>query len=94
MTSVDPCIPPILLPADSRALIVAEKQEEYESLPSIVTPAGQVITRWELTDEERKAIFLGTDVYVTLLSAGRISPFRISVGTLDWKELEGKPHAK
>jgi hypothetical protein len=88
MVAVDPCVPINLLPDNSRALVVAEKQEAYENLPAVVTPGGQVITRWELSDDERRAIFLGADIYVTLLSAGRISPFFLSVGATDWKERE------
>ena len=84
MIAVDPCIPAIYLPENSKPIIVAEKQKDYDNLPSVVTPGGQVITRWELSDEERKAIFMGADIYVTLLGAGRISPFHISVGPSDW----------
>jgi hypothetical protein len=88
MDVIDPRVPADLLPANCRALIVAEHQEEYVNVPAIVTPRGQVITRWELTDDERRAIFEGADVFVTLLSAGRISPFRVSIGPIDWKATE------
>lgn len=42
----------------------AEEQPEYQTLPSLVTPQGVVITEFELTDEEvaqivaRKSVFL------------------------------------
>ena len=50
MEPIDPRIHPSLLPPGCRALVVAEKQDEYLNLPSIVTPDRRVITRWALTE--------------------------------------------
>ena len=36
---------PSLLPPGCRALVIAEQQDEYHNLPSIVTPDQRVITR-------------------------------------------------
>lgn len=84
MDITDPRIDPALVPAGSRAVVIAEHQDEYRDLPSVRTPDGQVITRWTLTDEERLAILKGADVFVTLLSAGPINPFFVTVGPVDW----------
>jgi hypothetical protein len=97
MEIVDPRVDPSLVPLGSRAIVIAEHQDEYRDLPSIRTPAGvdaqgrlvrppYVITRWAPTDDDRAAILRGEDVYVTLLSHGPINPFFVTVGPVDWKQ--------
>ncbi len=95
MNIVDPRIDPRLVPEGSRAVVIAEHQNEYLDLPSVRTPAvivdgemvkpPQVITRWELTDAERAAVVRGEDVFVTILSAGAINPLFVTIGPVDWK---------
>lgn len=96
MDIVDPRVDPSLVPEGSRAVVIAEHQEEYLDLPSIRTPAvydeegrmtnpGYVITRWALTPEERKAILLGEDIYITLVSGGAINPLFATVGPVNWR---------
>lgn len=85
MDIVDPRVPLHLLPEGSRAIVVAEHQEEYRDLPSIRTPDGQVITRWSPTLEERAAIVRGEDIYVTILSDGAINPLFLTVGVVNWR---------
>lgn len=72
MEICDPRVHPSLVPEGSRAVVIAEHQQEFRDLPSIRTPCGQVITRWTMSDEERAAILRGEDIYVTLLSHGAI----------------------
>lgn len=88
MNIVDPRVDPRLVPVGSRAIVIAEHQEEYRDLPSIRTPGGQVITRWSLSDEERAAIVRGEDIYLTILSQGAINPVFMTVGPCDWKAAE------
>jgi hypothetical protein len=95
MKPIDPRINPALVPPGSRAVVIAEKQDEYLDLPSVRTPAimedgvrkvpPYVITRWEPTDEERAALIRGEDVYVTLISSGSINPLFVTVGPTDWR---------
>jgi dihydrofolate reductase len=85
MEIVDPRVDPRLVPDGSKAVVIAEHQDEYRDLPSIRTPDGQVITRWSLSDAERKAILRGEDVYVTLLSHGAINPLFVTVGPVNWR---------
>lgn len=84
MDIVDPLVHPSLVPSGSKAVVIAEHQDEYRDLPSVRTPGGQVITRWSLTDEERAAIVRGEDIYVTILSHGAINPLFVTVGPVDW----------
>lgn len=82
----DPRIDPRLVPEGSRAVLIAENQPEYMSLPSVRTPNGYVITRWTPSVVEREALARGEDIYVTLLSTGAINPLFVSVGPVDWKQ--------
>lgn len=86
MEIVDPRVHPSLVPEGSRAVVIAEHQDEYRDLPSIRTPKGQVITRWSLNDAERAAIVRGEDIYITLLSHGPINPLYATVGPVNWRD--------
>lgn len=95
MEPVDPRIDPACVPAGSKAVVIAEHQDEYKDLPSVRTPAvivdgqmvtpPQVITRWSLTDAERAAIAAGEDVFVTLITPGAIYPLFVTIGPVDWR---------
>lgn len=86
MDIVDPRVDPLLVPEGSKAVVIAEHQDEYRDLPSIRTPDGQVITRWTLTDQERLAVSMGEDIYITLLSHGPINPLFATVGVVNWRQ--------
>jgi hypothetical protein len=86
MEIVDPRVDPSLVPAGSRAVVIAEHQDEYRALPSVRTPNGYVITRWSLSGAERAAILRGEDIFVTLLSHGPINPLFVTVGPVDWRQ--------
>lgn len=85
MEIADPRVDPALVPDGSRAVVIAEHQQEYRDLPSIRTPNGYVITRWSLSNEERAAVVRGEDIYVTLLSHGAINPMFVTVGPVNWR---------
>lgn len=81
----DPRVHPSLVPAGSRAIVIAEHQQDtFRPLPSIRTPCGQVITRWTPSEEERAAIAHGEDIYVTIISGGAINPLFVTIGPVDW----------
>lgn len=46
----------------------------YEPLYTRVHPAGHTITRWRLTDEERRIIAEGGDLFLSVLQFGQ--PFQ------------------
>lgn len=85
MKVVDPRVNLALVPEGSRAIVIAEHQDEYHDLPSIRTPNGYAITRWTLSQDERAAVVRGEDIYITLLSHGPINPLFATVGPVDWK---------
>ena len=84
----DPRIDPSLVPEGSRAKVVNGPNNEYRDLPSVWTPNGYCITRWTPSEEERIAILRGEDIYVTLVTAGKINPMFVSIGPVDWKASE------
>lgn len=86
MEIADPRVDPALVPEGSKAVVIAEHQDEYRDLPSVRTPNGYVITRWSLSTEERAAIVRGEDIFVTLLSFGAINPMFVTVGPVNWRE--------
>lgn len=49
-------------------------QPEYLPLPCFQAPDGRVMSRWELTDEERMQILQGADIFVTIQTAGGCYP--------------------
>lgn len=85
MNPIQPHVDQALLPAGSTEHIIAETQAEYRDLPAVRTPKCQVITRWQLTPEERQKLLDGDDVFLTVLAAGPVQPVILTVGTIDWK---------
>lgn len=83
MTPVDPCIDPRTVPEGSRPILIAKNQDEFITLPAVVTPNHTVITRWSLTEEERVAILAGAEIFLTIIGTP-IRPVWLSVGPLDW----------
>ena len=91
MEPIDPRVDPSLLPDGSKAVVIAEHQPEYNNLPSVRTPQGQVITRWTLTPAERRCIFEGEDVFITILSNVAINPMYATVGAVKWRIDDSRP---
>jgi hypothetical protein len=91
----DPAIPVQLLPPGSRASIINDQKKSFQDLPAVITPRGQVISRWTPTPEERKRIADGEDLYLTLIASPRqnqttghiemaINPVILQVGVCAW----------
>lgn len=58
-------------------------QPEYLPLPALVgkLPEVNVISRWELTDEEREQVAAGADIYVSQATFGDLfHPIGVCVG--------------
>lgn len=85
MKIADPRIDPCLVPHRSEAIIYAKDQPEYQPLPAIRTPGGMVVSRWTLTDAERKRVAEGEDIFLCLYTFNQpLQPVRLSVGPEDW----------
>ncbi len=46
----------------------AANQPQYTPLPAIVTPGGEVITRWQLSDEERQRVTQTGELWLTMMT--------------------------
>ncbi len=86
MNITDPRVDPELVPSGSRPHIYNGPKREYQDLPSIITPNGYVITRWQPTLAERQKLADGEDIYLTLVCKGVIPPVCVSVGPMNWKK--------
>jgi len=84
MTPVDPCIDQRLLPDSSKAIVFGENQAGVIPLPTIQTPNHHIISRWSFSDEERRKIFQGEDLYLVVV-ADRPPPVYLNIGVMDWK---------
>ncbi len=80
--SVSPVIPGI---AEIDEVTWAEKQPEYNPLPAITyrgNPQIPVTSRWRFSEQERKAIAEGADLYLTQLTfGGPLQPICLQVFT-------------
>lgn len=75
MTPVAPTVP-----EGSRLVVYAKDQQEYDPLPASVDGDGVVTTEWELSDDERWAIFAGARVRLSAMTFGMpLQPVRLEV---------------
>lgn len=73
-------VSPVIPKTDLREVIIAEHQDEYQNLPVIPLSDGRIVSRWKLTDEEKRIAFETGDIYVYLLPCGApITPHLLSV---------------
>lgn len=66
--------------------VIAKDQTQYLPLPSIIIPGpdGEVLTRWELTDEEKILLLSGGHVYLSIWTfGGPLQPINLRVATPD-----------
>jgi hypothetical protein len=66
-------VSPVAPGSEAAEVIFAKDQKEYIPLPTLrlSTPQVPVISRWELTKDERASIASGADVVLTLWTFGQ-----------------------
>jgi hypothetical protein len=79
---------PVVDGLENFEIVYAKNQPEYIPLRTLRSKGIQkrVISRWTLTDKQRKAIAEGADLYLTMLTFGApLQPIQIAVsdGKLD-----------
>lgn len=78
---------PVVEGLEDREIIIAKDQPEYTPLPALVGGAPMlqvVLTRWTFTPEERVAIQIGEDLFLTTLTFGHpLQPIKLTVGEPD-----------
>src|ERR1700689_1963791 len=68
----------------SREIIHAKDQPQYRPLPSIRSSGGVVLTRWELTEDERDAIAAGADLYLSCWTFNQpLQPVKLEIVSCD-----------
>lgn len=87
-----PADKPVFAGLESEEVVYAKDQPEYIPLRTLVSsgPDRRVISRWTLTDEQRKAVAEGADIFLELSTFGKpLQPIRIMVS--DGKTNNGCP---
>jgi hypothetical protein len=77
-------VSPVLPGYDVAEVVFAKDQPEYMQLPAVrvESPEAPVLTRWELSDEDRKKIAAGADIYLWVTTFGRaLQPVALQVAT-------------
>ena len=75
---------PVIEGLEHREVIYAKNQPEYLPLRALVSegPEQRVISRWTLTDQQRKAVAEGADIFLLLLTfGGALQPIQMATGT-------------
>jgi hypothetical protein len=86
VTPISPVLSEEFIPYET---VYAKQQREYTPLPVIKNAAGVVLSRWHLTDEERKAVAEGADVFLSIHTFNNpLQPLRIEIGECDRSILE------
>jgi hypothetical protein len=71
----------LLEPGCQPQLITSTDQQAAYDLPAAITPDGQIVSRWRLTDEDRIRVCAGADLYVFIRTFGHpLQPMSIIVG--------------
>ena len=84
----DTRIDPVLVPEGSIARVLNGPRNEYQDLPSVLTPDGKVISRWVPSAEERAAIMRGEDIFLTVCTFNTpLQPVMVTVGPIDWTKM-------
>jgi len=64
---------PVVEGMEAKEVVFAKNQPQYAPLRCLVDDSRgdrRVTSRWTLTDEQRKAVAEGADIYLTLLTYG------------------------
>lgn len=79
---LNPADKPVVEGLEEFEVVYAKDQPEYIPLRTLRSNAteARVMSRWTFTDEQRKAIADGADIYLTLLTFGSpLQPITIAV---------------
>jgi hypothetical protein len=80
---LQPADKPTIEGLEEREFVFGAKQPQYNPLRGLKSQdeQGKVLTRWELTEEQRKAVADGADIYLELMTFNQgLQPIRIAVG--------------
>lgn len=74
-------ISPVIAPEFASAEVTyAKEQEQYRPLPVHKTSDGVILSRWHLSDEERRAVINGADIWLYVWTFNQpLQPIRMEV---------------
>jgi hypothetical protein len=74
---------PVIEGQEAEEIVFAKNQPQYKPLRCLVDDSRgdcRVMSRWTLTDEQRRAVTEGADIYLTLLTYGNpLQPILLAV---------------
>lgn len=86
-------VSPVISGAEHLERRLGENQPEYDTLPALPVqfqfiftngPTDGLVTRWQFTDEERRRIADGADLFLTVLTFGqRFQPVMLALDPPD-----------
>jgi hypothetical protein len=79
---------PVIKGLEQHERTYAKDQPEYKPLRCLVSPVqGRVLSRWDLTEEQRKAVAEGADIFLVCCTFGKpLQPILMAVGDDNYKE--------
>jgi hypothetical protein len=83
---LDPKDGPVVEGMECEEVVYAKNQPEYIPLRTLKSQSGIVLSRWTLTEEQRKEIASGADIYLELHTFNNpLQPIRMAIsdGKLD-----------
>lgn len=84
MDIVNPNASLFLLPPGTCAVNIAEHQPQYQTLPSLRTPDGRVVSQWRPTPNDLILLNNGVPLTLVLHTFGQpLQPIQMAVGGLD-----------
>jgi hypothetical protein len=87
MKAVSPVVPG----KELKEIIIAENQDQYENLPAVICEGGVVLTRWELSEEEKKFVAEHGYIHLWIWTFGKpLQPLLLTVDPPDFDENAGK----
>ena len=81
-------VSPVIPDSNVEEVNYAEDQPEYRTLPAIRTSDGMVLSRWQLTDEEKQRVAETGEIYLMVWTFNMpLQPVFLSAevpGTFEW----------
>jgi hypothetical protein len=73
-------VSPVVTGYEQHETLYAKDQPEYQPLPALVTEGGQVLSRWELSDDEMAIVIQTRSIYLLMATFNQpLTPVMLAV---------------
>lgn len=73
-------VSPVIIGEERHEIKIAEHQDEYQTLPALISSEGYVLSRWELSDAEMEMLTKTKSIYVKIMTFGQpLQPLMLQV---------------